>query len=32
MTHKMNMLEKIADTLIKIGENVSGAHYMVSKK
>ena len=26
------ILEKMAEALVKVGENVSGAHYMISKK
>ena len=26
------LLEKVADSLVKVGENVSGAHYMIAKK
>ncbi len=26
------MLEKIAQALVKVGENVSGANYMISRK
>ena len=26
------LLEKMADALVKVGENVSGAHYMIAKK
>ena len=26
------LLEKMAEALTKVGENVSGAHYMISKK
>ena len=26
------LLEKVADALVKVGENVSGAHYMIAKK
>lgn len=31
MTKKVSILDKIADALIKVGENVSGAHYTVSR-
>ena len=26
------ILEKMAEALVKVGENLSGAHYMISKK
>ncbi len=28
----MKLLEKMAEALTKVGENVSGAHYLISKK
>ena len=28
----IKILEKIAEALTKVGENVSGAHYMIGKK
>lgn len=31
MTKRVSILEKIAEALVKVGENVSGAHYMVAK-
>ena len=31
MTKRVSILERIAEALAKVGENVNGAHYMVSR-
>lgn len=31
MSKNRNVLEKIAEALIKVGENVRGAHYMTNR-
>lgn len=31
MTKTVSILEKVAEALIKIGENVNGAYYMTSR-